>query len=313
MNKLYKILSILSLLTIIVFSCKKKIIEKNATNPYDKVDYGDTATNTQTVLDPNSIEGIHKTILQPKCATPGCHDGHFEPDFRTIQSSYATMVWNRVKKNNASNSFKFRVVPYDYHNSWLHERLITGDATLGRMPMYSSPLSSAEMTQIKTWIENGAKDFLGNSPAYPNSEPTIQFYLLYNNLYNYRYDTIRVNGVSYNSMLLPPSVTTNNSTLNLVVSITDDSTDVSALSNNKVLFSLSENDFTNPIRTLNGTYMNLGGSKVWKYTIIPAGLPNDTAIYMRVFTNDGDHPTDTQFPTNNLIHEYKTFFSFILD
>lgn len=311
MRSTFIILCILYFGMIILFSCKKEIIEKNAANPFDSVDYSNDPNNNTTNLNPNTIEGIHKSILQPRCATPGCHDGHFEPDFRTIQSSYATLVWNKVTKNNNSSSFKFRVVPYDFQNSWLHERLITKDATIGQMPLYSTPLNSGEVNQIKSWIQNGAKDYLGNSPAYPNSEPQIQYFVMFNNLFNYRYDTIRVGGVQYNSVLLEPSVSINNTTVNVMVPITDDSTASSALINTKIKLSLNENDFTNPLRSISGGYFS--SANAWRFIISPSGLPIDTPIYMRVYTNDGDHPNDTQFPTNNLIHEYKSYWSFILD
>lgn len=305
------IVCILSFWLIILISCKKEVIEKNSINPYDAVDYEGDQNDNPISLNPNTIEGIHKSILKPKCATPGCHDGHFEPDFRTIQSSYSTLVWNKVIKNNSTNTFRFRVVPYDYQNSWLHERLITGDASLGQMPLYSSPLNTSEVNQIKTWIMNGAKDYLGNSPSYPNSEPQIQYFVMFNNLFNYRYDTIRVGGVEYNSVLFNPSVSSGNTTINVLVPITDDSTASNALINTKIKLSLNENDFSNPLRTITGGYFS--SANAWRFMISPAGLPNDTPVYMRVFTNDGDRPTDTQFPTNNLIHEYKTYWSFILD
>ena len=56
-------------------------------NPFD-VDM-ETATEQQDTvnIDANSIVGLHQNIFKPTCANAGCHDGTFEPDFRTIESS----------------------------------------------------------------------------------------------------------------------------------------------------------------------------------------------------------------------------------
>ena len=72
-------------------------------NPYNKVNYGDTTAAANNV-DPNTIVGLHKNIFSVKCANPSCHDGTFEPDFRTIQSSYNSLVWNTVIKNTADTA-----------------------------------------------------------------------------------------------------------------------------------------------------------------------------------------------------------------
>ncbi|MBP6657110.1 MAG: hypothetical protein KA284_04590, partial [Bacteroidia bacterium] len=82
------------ILTSTFFACKKDEVPEN---PYDKVDYS-TNTNPDPNPDPNSIQGLYKNIFQPKCANPGCHDGTFEPDFRTIESAYSTLVYQSVNK-----------------------------------------------------------------------------------------------------------------------------------------------------------------------------------------------------------------------
>src|SRR5688572_4749554 len=114
------LLSCLALiLLVIVHSCKKD--DELPHNPYDDVNYG--TTTSPTPPDPNSIVGIHNNIFHPRCAKSGCHDGNFEPDFRTVESSYATLVYHRIKKNSPDSAFTFRVVPYDTSKSVLHERL----------------------------------------------------------------------------------------------------------------------------------------------------------------------------------------------
>lgn len=293
------------LLSIIFFSeCKKK--DDAPENPFDKIDRS-TSVNPETSLDPNTIQGIHKNILSIKCANPGCHDGHFEPDFRTIQSSYSTMVWNKVIKNNPTQSFLYRVYPGDYQKSWLHERVVTDDQVLGRMPLYANSLSVAELNNIKTWINNGAKDMFGNSPRFPNNEPQVNGYIAINSSFNYRFDTVRQGGVYYNPFLIPTT-----QIMNVLVGVTDDSTLVQNLTRNKILLSLDKDNFSSPIASYNGTSVSSGGTHYWNFVINTTGLPTNQIIFMRYFTNDGSRPQDTQFPTTNLIYEYKTYWSFIV-
>jgi len=293
------------LLSIIFFSeCKKK--DDAPENPFDKIDRS-TSVNPETTLDSNTIQGIHKNILSIKCANPGCHDGHFEPDFRTIQSSYSTMVWNKVIKNNPTQSFLYRVYPGDYQKSWLHERVVTDDQVLGRMPLYANPLSVAELNNIKTWINNGAKDMFGNSPRFPNNEPQVNGYIAINSSFNYRFDTVRQGGVYYNPFLIPTT-----QIMNVLVGVTDDSTLVQNLTRNKILLSLDKDNFSSPIASYNGTSVSSGGTYYWNFVINTTGLPTNQIIFMRYFTNDGSRPQDTQFPTTNLIYEYKTYWSFIV-
>ncbi|MBS1637689.1 MAG: hypothetical protein JST26_17370 [Bacteroidetes bacterium] len=283
-------------------ACKK---EKAPANPYDSVDYSNHSP-AETSLDPNSIQGIHKNILSVKCANPGCHDGHFEPDFRTIQSSYATMVWAKLKKNDSLGTFKYRVIPGNYTASWFHERLVTTNQTLGRMPLYANPLSSSELQNIETWISNGARDMFGNSPAFPNNEPLVNGYIALNSTYTVRFDTTRESNVYYNSFLVQ-----NGQTVNIVVGVTDDSTATGNLIHNKLKLSLDKNDFTTaPLGTYNGTAITASGVTYWMFTFSTSALPQNQIIFMRYYTNDGSHSNDTQFPTDNLQYEYKTYWSF---
>ena len=83
----------------LVISCYKK---PTVDNPFDDVDY--LNQNTITNEDKYSLSNIHHKILQPKCGTPGCHDGSFEPDFSTLMYTYSTLVYHPIVKNNAQNT-----------------------------------------------------------------------------------------------------------------------------------------------------------------------------------------------------------------
>jgi hypothetical protein len=164
-----------------VFACKKEIIRIEPElpfNPFDTITFNGEVID-ETIIDSNSFLGLHTFIFKPTCAVPACHDGSFEPDFRTVQSAYNTLVYHPVIKNDEDESFTYRVVPGDTTTSWLYERITTDDPVLGRMPLYDT-LLPAERQKIIDWIQDGAKDVLGNSPVlmdhyYPQSAGFIAY------------------------------------------------------------------------------------------------------------------------------------------
>jgi hypothetical protein len=294
-------------LALMVNGCKKD--KPLPDNPYDSVDYGENKKPVDT-LNPASFVNIHKKILATKCAMPGCHDGHFEPDLRSVQSSYYTMVYQPVTKQ--LQPWKFRVTPGDTALSWLwqrinHEMIVSGtDTSQGRMPLYSSKLTAAELKNISDWILNGAKDMFGETPAFPDYEPEVQGYLAFNQTFNYRYDTIRINGVYYN-----PFIVDQNIVINLLVGVTDDFTPISQLVNTRMRFSKHPDNFSTA-QTVQGAFFSFGGTEAWRITFnTNLFQPGDT-IYMRFYTNDGARPYDTETPTDNLILPYKTYWSFYI-
>jgi hypothetical protein len=84
---------------------------------------------------------------------PGCHDGTFEPDFRTVQSSFSTLIYMGVNKKtlDSVNFFNYRVIPNNEATSFLIERLTT--STSDYMPSNGVRLGSADMGNIRKWIQ----------------------------------------------------------------------------------------------------------------------------------------------------------------
>ena len=58
-------------------------------NPYDDLP---PVVETEGFTVPSLPEGnfawLHQQVFAPTCANSGCHDGTFEPDFRTVGSSW---------------------------------------------------------------------------------------------------------------------------------------------------------------------------------------------------------------------------------
>lgn len=290
------------ILILLVQACKTD--KPSMVNPYDSINRTDpNTTPNDTIPDPASITGIYKNILSVKCANPGCHDGHFEPDFRTIQSAYTTLVYAPVKKYTLDSAFAWRVKPNDVANSWLHERLTTDDPVLGRMPLYSTPLSTEELDHIKTWINRGAPAADGSLPVQPNALPLIEGFII-TTLSGVRLDTIREGGISYNPILLPKD-----SDVVFYFVISDDQTPAANLTLNQMKISSDLDNFTTA-QTYTATFLNIGQFQLWRIQLNTNAFPSNQQRFLRYFVGDGVNPGFTEFPKNESQLFLKTFASF---
>ncbi|MBR9922014.1 MAG: hypothetical protein GYB31_14330 [Bacteroidetes bacterium] len=152
-------LLILAACLLFVWSCEKDTFE----NPYDLVDDTLQDSTGQELLEPTSLAGLHQQLFRPTCANSGCHDGTFEPDFRTIESTYNTLVNHPVIKNDPENSFTYRVVPGNAESSQIIARLTYDiDGNSGVMPLALEPDSDypenkeSYINNLRTWINAGA-------------------------------------------------------------------------------------------------------------------------------------------------------------
>jgi hypothetical protein len=139
--------------------------EEEMANPFDgQVVNQDTVRLEIIDPEPASIAGIYKNILKPTCANVGCHDGTFEPDYRTLGSAYNTLVFQEPIKNDGN--YTYRVEPYDPGASALMARL-NGILT-PIMPIQIEPDSDwpekkdQYIANVRDWISNGAPDIMGN-------------------------------------------------------------------------------------------------------------------------------------------------------
>ena len=73
---------LLYIFLIFCFSCEEEI------NPFEFDNSSNNNSDTTYFTDPISFAALHNNIFSTTCANSGCHDGTFEPDFRTIESSY---------------------------------------------------------------------------------------------------------------------------------------------------------------------------------------------------------------------------------
>lgn len=287
-------------------SCKKEEAPKN---PYDDVDYSNGAISDSTP-DPNSITGLHKNIFSKRCANPGCHDGTFEPDFRTVQSTYSTLVYMSVNKLTVDsvNYFSARVIPGDFQHSFLYERITT--STSDYMPSNSSRLSLSDIDHVKSWIMNGAKDLNGNSPQKPNLPPSVIGYIA-SDISFVRIDTIRLGGIGSNPFIAPSNSIFYLPFLALDTADGSAATDPAFFTIHKIKFSTNKDDFSSAL-TINCTWLSPIPYTFWQATVNTSQWNVGSLVYFRIYLNDGFQLSEAEFPRNNSFEYYKTYYAFII-
>lgn len=130
-------------------------------NPFDTINYDETMV-PQEPVDSNSFLGIHTYILSQSCDQPACHDGTFEPDYRTVQSSYSTLVFHAVTKNFASDPVPYRVTPFESEQSMIYRRITEHNPpNFERMPSSGNPLPDNQIAIIKNGLMKGLPISMG--------------------------------------------------------------------------------------------------------------------------------------------------------
>ena len=76
-------------------------------NPFDAIERPAEEPVAQ-LLPLDNFAGLHQRIFRPTCAVSGCHDGTFEPEFRSIAGAYNSLVLHPVTANDPQESFTYR-------------------------------------------------------------------------------------------------------------------------------------------------------------------------------------------------------------
>jgi hypothetical protein len=284
-------------------------------NPFDPYKTDSIAGPDPVDVDPNSIVGLHYNIFVPTCANSGCHDGTFEPDFRSIESSYNTLVNHPIIKNDPQGTYKVRVMPGNVNQSVLWNRLTVDiDGQSGIMPLAIDPDSDWEsnkeayLQNVRNWIEGGAKDMFGNGPADGNIQPSMRGLIAY----------AGGNLLPREAGDGPIQVPAGAPEIEIWVALTDDQTAPEQLEHNKARFSTSLNDFANaPEQNMSivspRTEEGYFGEPVpyhHKVTLNLGPYAAGTRVFMRVYVKDPALSEPTEIPgsgSNNYIKEYFSF------
>lgn len=306
---------ILIILSIFAACQVEPILPPNPFDAYLELE-GDSLDFSQSILNPTSIEGLHHAIFAPTCANSGCHDGTFEPDFRTIESTYNTLVYQPVIKNNPSGSYQYRLQPGSVEKSVLWNRLTEDiDGQSGLMPLALNPDSDWEenkethLENIKTWIEAGAPDMFGNIPEVDNLPPFIQGVIA---MVEGRGEPLERDGGN-GALLIPSSA----HQIDLWISIGDDHTSPLDLSFTKVRMSEEVDDFSFaesvPLEQISPiSAPGFTGEIVpyyHKITLYPREYGSGNVLFLRIFLQEPGQNDLTEIPKTSSAHYIKDLFS----
>ncbi len=297
-----------AVLLLAIHACKKDA-PANTKNPYDSINRTDSSTNN-ILVDTMTITYVHQKVLSTRCALNGCHDGHFEPDYRTPQSSFATLVYAPIVKNDTANHYKYRIIPYDTRHSVMYIRVTNCCFvnTNDRMPQdnIGVPLPDSSINIIRNWIMHGAKDMYGHIASRPNEPPVVGGFFAISSDYQTAYSSNRLDSIYYNPFIVPASA----SSFYVAYAVSDDSTPVANLQVNTLKLSNKSYDFSNAV-SIQATYLSSGGNQYWIASIPATQFTVGDTIFMRYYVNDGQHATNVEFPGNSLPYLYKTYCSFM--
>ena len=286
---------------VVITSCKKNTIE----NPYDTYTTPRLYEEPTLAGLPSSNFGyLHATVFKPTCANSGCHDGAFEPDFRTISSSYNSTVYQNVLTNNPAGDFTYRIKPGDAALSLLHERMLQSlPNTSGIMPpVYADEWivnKSKHIKAIKDWINAGAKDMYGNSPVVGNPNPVVTgFSAFHNNSTTSTY--ARPAGAGILPIIIPRT------DIDLWFSIDDDMTSATNMTVNEIKIDTAMFEFDSvpgiPMTVSSGFMSNdFSGSMAnftHKYDFDASIYPPGTLLFVRVYVQDANHNEPAENPSN---------------
>jgi hypothetical protein len=305
-------LLIIVIFGLFVFSCKKDKYE----NPYDDPSLKKPETVKPYPEPPaGSFAYLHKYIFKPTCANSGCHDGTFEPDFRTVYSSYNTLVNQAVISNDASSTYKYRVLPGNSSMSLIKARLTQSNIGSGQMPLISGMEWSSNkdkyIQDIIKWIDGGAKDMFGNEPASGNMEPRavgVQVFPAGNTTTPY----LRGTGSDVQPIEVP-----GNLAVDIWVSFEDDSTVAKNLDSTQIKLSDKITDFTLATSAVLSYASPLAGkdflgnstSYTHKTTVTISSYPTGTLLFLRVYMRDAHHTKVTETPNNGSSNYTTKFFT----
>lgn len=302
-------LSIVTLLFAMAIACS----DPEPANPFDgQVVHQDTVQLEIINPEPNSIAGIYFNILKPTCANVGCHDGTFEPDYRTLESAYNTLVYQVPIKNDGN--YTFRVEPYKPERSVILARL--NNLLTPAMPIQIEPDSdwpakkNEYINNIRTWISNGAPDIMGNvrqvnhpAPVLLGAGASIA-------------DQWMTRSGGTGPLLMPPDATD----VRLYFAFRHDELMPQELEYNQIIFSANAEDVSGqPEQALQilatprlerGFY---GDIVAYTHYIDIHPQPdfdfNQQQWFFRVYVQDDQNPV-TEIPTDNGIYYIKRYMSF---
>ena len=316
------------IIALVFNACKKD----GEINPYDDPSLDPPQSNdTNYFNDPVSFAALQNNIFAPTCANSGCHDGGmFPPDFRTIESSYSTLVYQPVIKNSPAETYQYRVKPGESEKSVLYARLLadasgtsTFDPNSQVMPLTADIAYDPDQSHvwhgvkdqyipnIKDWIDNGAKDIFGNIPLEPNKIPEMRGCIAFLTGQTTPLSREQPRGTIY--------IPSNAISVDFWFSVLDDIQNSSELTYNKVKFSKNLFNFSSqpsyplevitPPKIETGFYQSTTDEFYHKYTLNMSSYGSGDVVFIKIYLQDNVNPV-TEIPSNGSEYQIVKHFTF---
>ena len=311
----------ISILTLLAFSCKKEE-DSSSSNPFnDPAIKPPVDTSTPFQYDSSSFQFLYYKVFKPTCANSGCHDGNFQPDFRTIYSSYNTLVLHDVIQNDAQQSFKYRVDPGHPATSLLHERLTNFmENTSGIMPLAVdedsewNTDSSLFKKLIFDWIKKGAPDSYGNLPGSVNQKPQVIGIMAFSSGNTTNPYTRKSGGLS--PISIPEAAA-----IDVWFAFSDDKTDPANLKLTTLKSSYELYNFKGSPEYILTKGSSISGKDFWDNTVsfthkTTLSFPSDTIgtyIFLRTYLMDEDQSDTTEIPNKGTSDIVRSYFTLKVD
>ncbi len=305
----------LSIAVFLFTSCKKN---KKSDNPFDDwTTTGRGPVMPDAPIDANTIQGLHKNIFKPTCANSGCHDGNFEPDFRSVESTYNSLINRNSTNTDPQNpQFSKRVVPGNAGVSMILHRINTFiPGTQGTMPLSLDPGSdwtskkNEYVQNITNWINNGAKDAFGNSALSYDFPPQPGGLIVF------------ADGSStplphnpYSPVDVPPGT----NSIKIMVAYSDDKTPVSQFGTTTLNYSLNPNSYLNTENTMileSSAFLTKGVQNTdidyWHsitLSVSTLGAASNDVLWIRTQTTDNVNPA-VYLPSPETSFNTKKYFA----
>lgn len=272
----------------------------------------DTQTIEKDTWNYRTIQGLHSGLFKPTCANSGCHDGNFEPDFRTVESSYYSLVNQPIIKPDLAGKFTYRVVPFSSSSSILpHRMTVDLNGNSGIMPLSLESTSNypvqkdSWLVRINEWIDGGARDWLGRTPDASDFPPQIlgvQF------LVN---GTPLARAGKYEAAQIMAGQSPE-----IWISLTDDNTLISNLKNVSINWSSDPGNFdiANEVKMKAGPNKDFPGllsssvNYYWNSTYDGTKNIENDVVWFRITVSDNKN-LNYQIPNQNSMFMLKTYFA----
>ena len=322
MNRLITILLCSMTIVVVINSCRKDDEPSPQANPYnDPSLWPPPDTTTPVKLDSGSFQYLYHYVFKPTCANSGCHDGNFPPDFRTVYSSYNTMVKHPVIQNDPQGSFSYRVEPGNVEKSLLYERLTNFmPNTSGIMPLSLEPDSDwpdkkdLYIQMIADWIAAGAPDTYGNVPGEATLNPQVVGILAFPQGTTMT-PLPREDNRSDGPIIIPKAP------IDVWFAFSDDKTDPADFTYTGVKSSRMLFDFDNAENFGLANTTAINGQDFWGQSVsythkATLSFPSDTSntfIYLRTYIQENSTSDTTEVPNQGTSENIRAYFTLKVD